>query len=787
MVRGESGVGVTADTVLMLRADLETRNVDVGGRASRRGREATGRIRLKTASASSRRSFSRCRRKTRGPCCPTERSPSFAGSDYHVDWVLPDGTTKSTRLSFRSTGRRLTDEEKQKLADSAQGRVGFAHDRSQPAREHAPKSRRRWRWRLRRAARTLERRRRPVGPGGQHSANDLGSALGDSRLLPADPSRTPRWPDLDGNLWMLTTTTAQSQHGELVYDVRESEARGLFQRVRMPARPLDRRVRQGRRGLSPVGRSRRRIHARTRDGRVAQVSEVTAFQSPTEDSAMLRSCMGAAARALLLGCLVVAAPCIARAQVSTDIIRGRVTDADATPRARRGGQSDVLSWDKSPRPRPPTRADASPSSSSTAKATTGSTSRKLGFAPKRFEVKKHRRRGSAARRRATLDRRCVSARRRQVVESAQRARCPNRNANDAGRRRRRPTAQRATGVSPDQAGNLAAMAATVAGIQIDSGARRRGGHVFASSACPAIRTTSTFNGLGSGISALPPDILATTSINPYPFDVCEGRVQRRADLDSDHSRLELLASRGDERRASRRRSSGPDAAGGGAGASEYTNMRVGGNAAGPIAVDQMRSTTRAYNVGAAVQRTLRHSLNTSATRSRRGGRRPGFGRRGCSTSCGTQRIPAAPTGAARPAVAGCRAGARQRRPDAERRPGTGHSFTRRRRLANYPAARSPSSRGGLLLDDARRTRTRRRSGARTRRWCTPTISGSAFCRRPRSALRRRATRSEPYRATCRKAPCASRRRYLTVDRRCGRCRSAATTLRRRPRTRHDPS
>jgi len=39
--------------------------------------------------------------------------------------------------------------------------------------------------------------------------------------------------DLDGNLWILTTTTAQSQHGELVYDVANPK-KGLFERVRMP-------------------------------------------------------------------------------------------------------------------------------------------------------------------------------------------------------------------------------------------------------------------------------------------------------------------------------------------------------------------------------------------------------------------------------------------------------------------------------------------------------------------------------------------------------------------------
>jgi hypothetical protein len=39
--------------------------------------------------------------------------------------------------------------------------------------------------------------------------------------------------DLDGNLWILPTSSAQSQHGELVYDV-VNPKRGLFERVRLP-------------------------------------------------------------------------------------------------------------------------------------------------------------------------------------------------------------------------------------------------------------------------------------------------------------------------------------------------------------------------------------------------------------------------------------------------------------------------------------------------------------------------------------------------------------------------
>ena len=40
--------------------------------------------------------------------------------------------------------------------------------------------------------------------------------------------------DLDGNLWILPTTSAQSKNGELVYDV-VNPKRGLFERVRLPA------------------------------------------------------------------------------------------------------------------------------------------------------------------------------------------------------------------------------------------------------------------------------------------------------------------------------------------------------------------------------------------------------------------------------------------------------------------------------------------------------------------------------------------------------------------------
>ncbi|MGH7618950.1 MAG: hypothetical protein ACREPM_17155 [Gemmatimonadaceae bacterium] len=117
MVRGENGVGVTADTVLILRADLETRKVDAVGALH----IAVGKNRSDPPENGNRVVT------TIIQPVPTEDSWAvlsdgtlafIRGRDYHVDWVLSDGTTKSTdKLPF--DWRRLTDEEKQKLADSA--------------------------------------------------------------------------------------------------------------------------------------------------------------------------------------------------------------------------------------------------------------------------------------------------------------------------------------------------------------------------------------------------------------------------------------------------------------------------------------------------------------------------------------------------------------------------------------------------------------------------------------------------------------------------------------------
>jgi hypothetical protein len=149
------------------------------------------------------------------------------GQDYHIDWIRPDGTKFSTaKLPF--DWRRLTDDDKQKLLDSA---------------------------------RAAQRGLGAPGPPGivGDAGRGGGVVVGGRARGGGDPNAPPPAPpqiefvslkevpdyyppirgqaakaDLDGNLWILPTTSAQSQGGELVYDVVNVKGE-LFERVRVPA------------------------------------------------------------------------------------------------------------------------------------------------------------------------------------------------------------------------------------------------------------------------------------------------------------------------------------------------------------------------------------------------------------------------------------------------------------------------------------------------------------------------------------------------------------------------
>jgi hypothetical protein len=214
----------TPDSTLVLRADLDARRVDTVARL--KTQPPTWMVRNGPGAAT---------RFTVDPlplidqwALLSDGSIAIArGHDYHIDWIHADGTTHSTpKLPF--DWKRLSDEEKLKLIDSTRD-------------AESPKM-----------ALALGQRRAnpPADPGGGGRASSRGAGAGDVIQGPPVPveyvapkleemfdfsppiRRGALMPDLDGNLWILPSSSAQSKAGELVYDV--VNVKGDFRRVRLP-------------------------------------------------------------------------------------------------------------------------------------------------------------------------------------------------------------------------------------------------------------------------------------------------------------------------------------------------------------------------------------------------------------------------------------------------------------------------------------------------------------------------------------------------------------------------
>jgi len=225
--------GFVADSTLIVRADLESRHVDILGSIHHDG----GRNRQDPPEDG--------KRVVTTIIQPVPTKDSWAvlsdgtiafvrGRDYHIDWILPDGSKASTpKLPF--DWKRLTDEDKQKLADSARvvwdSLMMLRNKRVNtppPSRGDAGGNEAQF------------GRGRSSGGVAEAGSSQAGSI---QHMISVPLSEIPDYyppiressaiADLDGNLWILTTTTAQSKHGELVYDVANPK-KGLFERVRMP-------------------------------------------------------------------------------------------------------------------------------------------------------------------------------------------------------------------------------------------------------------------------------------------------------------------------------------------------------------------------------------------------------------------------------------------------------------------------------------------------------------------------------------------------------------------------
>ncbi|MCC6244590.1 MAG: hypothetical protein IT353_17230 [Gemmatimonadaceae bacterium] len=172
------------------------------------------------------------------------------GQDYHVDMLSSDGQMiHGDKMPY--DWKRLSDEDKQKMLDSAKAAAGrapttgasgngatFSTGGGAGAASGASG-----------ATMTFVIAGGPVGGGDGGRSVAEGMAGGQpmamaapvietvslkemSDYLPSIRSGAAR-PDLDGNLWVLPNTSAQSKDGELVYDVVNAKGQ-LTRRVRLP-------------------------------------------------------------------------------------------------------------------------------------------------------------------------------------------------------------------------------------------------------------------------------------------------------------------------------------------------------------------------------------------------------------------------------------------------------------------------------------------------------------------------------------------------------------------------
>jgi hypothetical protein len=135
------------------------------------------------------------------------------GQDYHIDWIAPDGTRRSSeKMPF--DWRRLTDDEKQRMVDSLQRQLDSIRDAN-----------------IARMVKADPRR----------TAAAISATYNRTEVL--KPSELPDYyppirvgsqmrVDPDGNLWILPTTSLQAKGGYL-YDVVNRKGE-IVERVQFP-------------------------------------------------------------------------------------------------------------------------------------------------------------------------------------------------------------------------------------------------------------------------------------------------------------------------------------------------------------------------------------------------------------------------------------------------------------------------------------------------------------------------------------------------------------------------
>ena len=233
---------VIPDSSPIVRANFETRTVDTLGMVKTQGGGTISIVRDDNGRSSSKRTINPLVAIDEWAVLADGSVAFLRGQDYHIDWIRPDGSRfSSPKLPF--DWKRLTDDDKQRLVDSARAEID--RDRATTTTGGPGAA----------GGGGPERVRMSVssGSGGGAGAGasisagapeppapvTMGTATVEFVPLKEIPDYYPpirngaAQADLDGNLWILPTTSAQSKAGELVYDVVNNKGE-LLQRVRLP-------------------------------------------------------------------------------------------------------------------------------------------------------------------------------------------------------------------------------------------------------------------------------------------------------------------------------------------------------------------------------------------------------------------------------------------------------------------------------------------------------------------------------------------------------------------------
>ncbi len=205
-----------ADSAPLLRANFETRTIDTVGRLRRQAAVHTNSVQLGNGMMQVTKVLNPVTNIDEWAVLSDGSIAFIRGHDYHVDWVMPNGERRATpKLPF--DWKALTERDKLALMDSARN----AEEGAFAATKLAAKDRASMR--------------------GEASVGEARSMdptiefvplkeMGD--YFPAIRYGAART-DLDRQLWILPTTSAQSKDGELIYDVVNASG-ALTHRVRIP-------------------------------------------------------------------------------------------------------------------------------------------------------------------------------------------------------------------------------------------------------------------------------------------------------------------------------------------------------------------------------------------------------------------------------------------------------------------------------------------------------------------------------------------------------------------------